>query len=554
MPEHLITKCPHCGKAFRLTQAHLDIAGGAVRCGACYQVFHAAEHIVKTSVVEERRTVTKPVDPVEEAFDIKSDEGLDPYESADLNLAAADDPFKVEYLDSMESDAELDESASKPKKRKKKGPADESWAQDLLAELGDDEDDELIQDGDDDDTHGKIISGDSAFSLDDDSKPKKASKGTELSDSFSNLGDFDNEDPFAFNDSDMDDSSPASSKDDESWAKAMLDELEEEEKPRTPQSSGLALADDLTPPAKGNPFAARDMGGQQGSLAQPRSTSKKPAADRAPARKPTPVDEDPFTQGQEDFFGFSAPEPTPPPQAKSKAAPKPAAKQQPASLYDQDDEPDFKENFDEDFDEDFDAEAITPENLFADSDAVIEQHIRHSTLEYGLGPQDRFSRGTKNAALGLLMVLLLAGLAGQYAWYNFDTVSRIPTLRPYLEQYCPLIGCVPAQRSNVAQIVGTNLVVRSHPFEKNALVIDVIIKNQASFDQPYPVVQLNFEDLNGNPVASRRFAPRDYISDKSIALDTMPRDTPIHLTLEIVDPGRDAVNYELLFLPAGSPT
>jgi hypothetical protein len=85
-------------------------------------------------------------------------------------------------------------------------------------------------------------------------------------------------------------------------------------------------------------------------------------------------------------------------------------------------------------------------------------------------------------------------------------------------------------------------------------VIDVIIKNQASFPQPYPVVQLNFEDLNGNAIGSRRFAPNEYIGDKSIPLHSMPQNTPIHLTLEIVDPGRDAVNYQLLFLPSGSPT
>ena len=100
--------------------------------------------------------------------------------------------------------------------------------------------------------------------------------------------------------------------------------------------------------------------------------------------------------------------------------------------------------------------------------------------------------------------------------------------------------------------MGTNLVVRSHPYEKNALVIDVIIKNQAKFDQPYPVVQLNFEDINGQPVASRRFAPAEYISDKAVTPDSMPSNTPIHLTLEIEDPGRSAVNYELLFLPHSS--
>ncbi|MCP4708340.1 MAG: DUF3426 domain-containing protein [Planctomycetes bacterium] len=79
------------------------------------------------------------------------------------------------------------------------------------------------------------------------------------------------------------------------------------------------------------------------------------------------------------------------------------------------------------------------------------------------------------------------------------------------------------------------------------MVIDVIIKNQAQFTQPYPDVQLNFEDINGEPVAGRRFAPSEYISDKTIPLDSMPSDTPIHLTLEIEEFGQpgDRVNPEM---------
>lgn len=199
--------------------------------------------------------------------------------------------------------------------------------------------------------------------------------------------------------------------------------------------------------------------------------------------------------------------------------------------------------------EDADDEAITPENLFADSDEVINQQIRLSALEYG---NEEHRSSPRTGLWSLLMVVMLLSLAGQYLYFNFDSVSRVSALRPYLEEYCPLIGCVPAPQSDVASIVGTNLVVRSHPYEKNALVIDVIIKNQAQFTQPYPDVQLNFEDINGEPVASRRFAPSEYISDKTIPLDSMPSDTPIHLTLEIEDPGRNAVNYELLFLPHSS--
>src|SRR5690554_8093109 len=43
MSELLVTQCPHCQTRFRLTPEQLGVAGGHVRCGACLEVFHAAD-------------------------------------------------------------------------------------------------------------------------------------------------------------------------------------------------------------------------------------------------------------------------------------------------------------------------------------------------------------------------------------------------------------------------------------------------------------------------------------------------------------------------------
>ncbi|MBA54441.1 MAG: hypothetical protein CMK89_08305 [Pseudomonadales bacterium] len=532
MADNLLTKCPHCGTTFRLTQAQLDIAGGAVRCGACYQVFHAAEHIVKTSVVEERRTVTKPPDPVEEAFDMKSDEGMDPYDSDDLNLeASSEEVFSEEYRAGLDEESSLEEFGYEEKKPKKKDKSDESWAEELLKELGEDEEDQLIHDSDDDEKQDAIISGDNAFSLDEEpaAKKKKPKKGNELSDTFASLGNFASDDPFAISDIESDEFGGESNSDDESWAKAMLDELEEEETPKKAAPTGLSLLTDDEPEADNSPFAARELSKDKKEISERAKQDK--AKQKSLTKSQAKPKEKLRNDETEDFFRLLDEDLTPDQQQKQTKPAEPGLK-------------DFEDEL-----EDADDEAITPENLFADSDEVINQQIRLSALEYG----NEEHRSSSRAGLwALLMVVLLLSLAGQYLYFNFDSISRVSALRPYLEEYCPLIGCVPAPQSDVASIVGTNLVVRSHPYEKNALVIDVIIKNQAQFTQPYPDVQLNFEDINGEPVASRRFAPSEYISDKTIPLDSMPSDTPIHLTLEIEDPGRNAVNYELLFLPHSS--
>ncbi|WP_162824642.1 DUF3426 domain-containing protein [Saccharospirillum mangrovi] len=47
MAETFITQCPHCSTSFRITDEHLAVANGSVRCGACLQVFSARNHLLK---------------------------------------------------------------------------------------------------------------------------------------------------------------------------------------------------------------------------------------------------------------------------------------------------------------------------------------------------------------------------------------------------------------------------------------------------------------------------------------------------------------------------
>jgi hypothetical protein len=91
--------------------------------------------------------------------------------------------------------------------------------------------------------------------------------------------------------------------------------------------------------------------------------------------------------------------------------------------------------------------------------------------------------------------------------------------------------------------------VRSHPKASNALVVDAMVTNQAKFQQPFPMLELQFTDIEGKIVAGRRFAPSDYVAGELLGRKLMPAKQPIHISLEIIDPGSAAVNYQLRFLP-----
>lgn len=147
----------------------------------------------------------------------------------------------------------------------------------------------------------------------------------------------------------------------------------------------------------------------------------------------------------------------------------------------------------------------------------------------------------------LLVLLAAAGLAGQCIAYQFDDLARQDAYRPWFQQLCPTLGCTVPSRVDIAHIKSSNLVVRSHPEFAGALVVDAIIYNRATFSQPFPLLELRFADLNGGLIASRRFKPSEYLSGELAGVSEMPSQTPIHISLDILDPGNKAVNYSLSF-------
>lgn len=147
----------------------------------------------------------------------------------------------------------------------------------------------------------------------------------------------------------------------------------------------------------------------------------------------------------------------------------------------------------------------------------------------------------------LLNLLAASALAGQYLSYNFAELARHDGYRPWFEQLCPLIDCKLPSKVDVSQVKSSNLVVRSHPQFAGALVVDAIIYNRAAFTQPFPLLEMRFADINGKLLASRRFKPGEYLAGELAGQAQMPPQTPIHISMDILDPGAQAVNYSIHF-------
>jgi predicted Zn finger-like uncharacterized protein len=173
--------------------------------------------------------------------------------------------------------------------------------------------------------------------------------------------------------------------------------------------------------------------------------------------------------------------------------------------------------------------------------------IEPAPLEVGWRPQQ--DRRLPNWGWALLTLLLLISLAAQLAYFRFDSLSKREPWRGIYARLCPILNCRLPPLVDLGAIRTSNLVVRSHPQMEGALVVDAVLLNTAPFAQPFPSLLLNFSDLKNQPVASRLFSPRDYLQGELAGRTQMPIGNPVHIAIEIVDPGKEAVNYELHIAP-----
>src|SRR5690606_4551039 len=145
----------------------------------------------------------------------------------------------------------------------------------------------------------------------------------------------------------------------------------------------------------------------------------------------------------------------------------------------------------------------------------------------------------------LLALVALACLLAQVAWLEFDRLSRIEPYRAFYGMACRYIGCHLPELIYRAQIQTSNLLVRSHPTVADALQVDVILQNNAPFEQTFPSLELTFTNLRSEPVAKRKLTPAEYLGGELAGSNKMPIRQPIHIALEILDPGKEAVSYHI---------
>ena len=212
-----------------------------------------------------------------------------------------------------------------------------------------------------------------------------------------------------------------------------------------------------------------------------------------------------------------------------------------------------------------DANENTSINVAVDEKSIIHSNLSSLTDEDSLGPlaaenleaiDDQPVELTKlfdplktfkTVALGLLSIALLITLAEQYLWLNLSELSQDERLDLITGPLCNYANCPDRTRADLSALITEELIIRSHPEVEDALQVDFIFRNDADREQRFPLVELNFTNINGNIIANRVFTPDEYLPTEMHLFTHMPGHSSIQVNLELVDPGEDSTGYSLLF-------
>lgn len=142
-------------------------------------------------------------------------------------------------------------------------------------------------------------------------------------------------------------------------------------------------------------------------------------------------------------------------------------------------------------------------------------------------------------------IVMIFTLVAQVGYFKFDSWSRHPHYRPAYAFTCELLNCKLPAVQDVSKMKTQHFMVRPHPKVNQALYIDTLLINSAEYKQPFPDLNLIFTGLDDQTIASRHFKPKEYLAGELAGSNSMPLNVPIHIAIEIANPGAEAVGYRI---------
>lgn len=452
-----ITRCPKCHTAFRVTNAHLNSAKGAVRCGSCLNIFNAKDFLVEPQ--PKKMSENTQVEPKQ-----APERERDPSASGNPKKEAA--PKKTDFYEH----------------------------ENILISDNPDYDDGSLED-------------DGAFlDFSENSPLNSAPSSSEF-----NL----------FERKELPKEEEEVLETDESWALDLL----RDDKPAIEPSNEASQTQKASKKVKPVPAYRPSNTGKFSAFTQ---------EDNPPEPEPDPIQERPkknLTTTQKI-------------RAESVHTESVVSEEEIDPHFFDDPEEDQNDQQDPYIDETSDGDSFYSDPAYSSSqnnflDAIEPEPVEFSWMKHGTSIWYSNTFWLSLSILSFLMAI------SQFAYYKFDSLSRIDPYREYYSLSCKMLGCKLPSLVDLSKIRTANLVIRSHPRISGELLVDAVLQNHAKFNQAFPSLDLIFTDINNQPIAAKRFTPQEYLAGELAGRKIMPSLQPIHIALQIKDPGPKAVNYQM---------
>ncbi|HET7061832.1 MAG TPA: DUF3426 domain-containing protein, partial [Nitrosospira sp.] len=153
-------------------------------------------------------------------------------------------------------------------------------------------------------------------------------------------------------------------------------------------------------------------------------------------------------------------------------------------------------------------------------------------------------------SLGCLLLLII--FTGQTIYfYSADLAKAAPAAKPYLEQYCELMGCTvsPARPQQLLDIESSDM--RSDPLRPSIITLNATVRNHALYPQALPLFELTFIDAENRSLASRIFRPDMYLPPDANRMESIPpgKEFNVKLHLDTTDLNPAGYRLSLLYPP-----
>ncbi|WP_096085362.1 zinc-ribbon and DUF3426 domain-containing protein [Agaribacterium haliotis] len=535
----LITRCPKCSTSFKIQRSHLDKAKGAVRCGSCLSIFNAKEHLINdeqgssdaTGAQQDGPPIDSIIAPEPSA---PNDDNIPPkselIESEDdlSQSLISDDDDDVDFgfdenvffaHSASEDELNLFEKKIDEAEHEEDGNTeddDESWALSLLAEEGEELDPE---------DHAALAN-----------KHKTTEKSAAPAASEHESTEQNQEPPSAaLSEDEWKQMTGTSFRiiDDDELDEALIDDNfgEVDEKNIDDDDTGLAREEEhdnapepshLAETGEHLAITTDELCGIENLFQDEKESEAKP--------EPEEDDDDFFYQ---DDFDPGHTDPSLP--AFAPPLEHSGEREIVTDKQETHDEALGFEPFEQDFEDDEPAPKRKKNRVLGELEPEPLEFLMPRNLTFWHAPGFWL----------LLNLILLSSATAQLAYFKFDDWSRNEKLRPYYLIACEVIGCDLPALKDLHAIRIESMVVLDHPEKKGMLLVDATLMNTAKFEQPFPELKISFSTVNHAVLSEAVFSPSQYVGGELAGRNTMPPRHPIHITLDIADPGADAVNYQI---------